>query len=226
MPKANPTKSSAAVRRHVPPPTRASANPSAPTIPQISGSILTSFTPDRPFSCGGEPTGRRPRSGLGAGRFPVDIENERAPPSTASGKSTPSNRFATIAGMLRTGCSPPLAQRSVEECRGLLELRQRARGGERQSAAQVPPFLLRWRRGASHSGSAHLAFRRDPRIVWPVELRVAFDTCRTPTNLRRTLTIALGHAIAATGLKIGFNFVVPFIVSNLGVLAGTRTAKA
>ncbi len=72
---------------------------------------------------------------------------------------------------------------------------------------------------------------------------MAFDTCRTPTNLRRTLTIALvvgcilsiinegdvivhGHAIAATGLKIGFNFVVPFIVSNLGVLAGTRTAKA
>ena len=78
MPKANPTKSSAAVRRHVPPRTRASAKPSAPTIPQISGSILTSFTPDRPSSCGGEPTGRRPRSRLGAGRFPVDIENERA----------------------------------------------------------------------------------------------------------------------------------------------------
>ena len=76
-----------------------------------------------------------------------------------------------------------------------------------------------------------------------MELRVAFDTCRTPTNLRRTLTIALvvgcilsiinegdvivhGHATAGTGLKIGVNFVVPFVVSNLGVLAGTRTAKA
>jgi hypothetical protein len=76
-----------------------------------------------------------------------------------------------------------------------------------------------------------------------MELRVAFNTCRTPSNLRRTLTIALvvgcilsiinegdviahGQATAATGLKIGLNFVVPFIVSNLGVLAGTRTAKA
>ena len=76
-----------------------------------------------------------------------------------------------------------------------------------------------------------------------VELRAALETCGAPPNLKRTLTIAAivgcilsiinegdvivhGHATAATGLKIGLNFVVPFIVSNLGVLAGTRTAKA
>jgi hypothetical protein len=30
---------------------------------------------------------------------------------------------------------------------------------------------------------------------------------------------------AATGIKMGLNFVVPFIVSNLGVLAATRRAQ-
>jgi len=76
-----------------------------------------------------------------------------------------------------------------------------------------------------------------------MELRAALATCRTPSNLRRTLTIALivgcilsiinegdvivrGNATGATALKIGLNFVVPFIVSTLGVLAGTRTARA
>ena len=76
-----------------------------------------------------------------------------------------------------------------------------------------------------------------------MELRAALATCRTPSNLRRTLTIALivgcvlsiinegdvivhGNATGATAVKIGLNFVVPFIVSNLGVLAGTRTARA
>jgi len=124
----------------------------------------------------------------------------------------------------------------------LAEVRQKARGRERQSAPPAPP-LASVVPGGVHWFSDHLAFRRDPRIVRPMELRVAFDTCRTPSNLRRTLTIALvvgcilsiinegdvivhGHATAATGLKIGLNFVVPFIVSNLGVLAGTRTAKA
>ena len=75
-----------------------------------------------------------------------------------------------------------------------------------------------------------------------MELRAALAACRTPSNLRRTLTIALivgtilsiinqgdvivhGNATGATGIKIGLNFVVPFIVSNLGVLTGTRSAR-
>ena len=65
--------------------------------------------------------------------------------------------------------------------------------------------------------------------------------CWQPANLRRTIRIALvvgcvltvinqidvlvkGEATALTGVKIGLNFVVPFIVSNLGVIAATRTA--
>jgi hypothetical protein len=75
-------------------------------------------------------------------------------------------------------------------------------------------------------------------IVLPVELRTAFETCR-----KRTLTIAAivgcilsiinegdviihGNATGMTAVKICLNFVVPFIVSNLGVQAGTRTAEA
>lgn len=81
------------------------------------------------------------------------------------------------------------------------------------------------------------------RIVLPVDLRATLATCRQPSNLRRTVTIALvvgcilsiinqadvivhGDATGATVLKICLNFVVPFIVSNLGVLAGDRTARA
>jgi hypothetical protein len=88
-----------------------------------------------------------------------------------------------------------------------------------------------------------LSYRAGRRIVSVMELRAALATCRTPSNLRRTLTIALivgcvlsiinegdvivhGNATGATAVKIGLNFVVPFIVSNLGVLAGTRTAGA
>lgn len=73
--------------------------------------------------------------------------------------------------------------------------------------------------------------------------RVAITTCREPANLRKTLRIALvvgsvltlinqgdvlvrGEATVLTGVKIGLNFVVPFIVSNLGVLAGDRSARA
>jgi len=75
-----------------------------------------------------------------------------------------------------------------------------------------------------------------------VEARAALATCGTPANLRRTLTIAAvvgcilsiinegdvivhGHATGATAIKIALNFVVPFIVSNLGVLTGTRAAR-
>ena len=66
--------------------------------------------------------------------------------------------------------------------------------------------------------------------------------CRQPANLRRTIRIALvvgcvltiinqldvilkGNATELTGVKIVLNFCVPFIVSNLGVLAATRTAR-
>ena len=75
-----------------------------------------------------------------------------------------------------------------------------------------------------------------------MELRAALDTCSATANLRRTLTIAAvvgcilsiinegdvivhGNATGATAVKICLNFVVPLIVSNLGVLAGTRTAR-
>jgi hypothetical protein len=61
-----------------------------------------------------------------------------------------------------------------------------------------------------------------------------------PQHLRRTVTIALvvgtiltainqadvtlrGDATWATAAKAVLNYVVPFVVSNLGLLAGTRT---
>jgi len=60
--------------------------------------------------------------------------------------------------------------------------------------------------------------------------------CR-PAHLRRTISIAIvvgillsainqlgvitaGHATTATWVRCGLNFVVPFIVSNLGLLSG------
>jgi hypothetical protein len=72
-------------------------------------------------------------------------------------------------------------------------------------------------------------------------LRFALTTCRQPANLRRTIRIALvvgtiltlinqadviakGHGTVLTAVKVGMNFVVPFIVSNLGVITGTRSA--
>jgi hypothetical protein len=70
--------------------------------------------------------------------------------------------------------------------------------------------------------------------------RAALAYCRRPDHLRRTLRIALvvgivltainqldvilrGDATAVTWLKCGMNFVVPFIVSNLGLLSGRRS---
>ena len=67
----------------------------------------------------------------------------------------------------------------------------------------------------------------------------ALRICLRREHLRRTLSIALvvgtiltlinqadviadGDATAATAIKAGANFVVPFIVSNLGLLAGKR----
>jgi hypothetical protein len=69
--------------------------------------------------------------------------------------------------------------------------------------------------------------------------RSALAYCRRPHHLRRTLRIALvvglvltainqldvilrGDATAGTWMKCGLNFVVPFIVSNLGLLSGRR----
>ena len=66
------------------------------------------------------------------------------------------------------------------------------------------------------------------------------DHCIRGANLRRTCAIALavgcvltainqgdvlieGHATAWTGGKIVLNFLVPFVVSNLGVLSASRT---
>lgn len=65
----------------------------------------------------------------------------------------------------------------------------------------------------------------------------ALGYCSRPAHLRRTLGIALvvgvvltivnqgdvilsGDATAMTWVKCGLNFVVPFLVSNLGLLSG------
>ncbi len=70
-------------------------------------------------------------------------------------------------------------------------------------------------------------------------MRDALRICLEPQNLRRTLTIALvvgtlltainqadvilrGDATSATAAKAALNYLVPFIVSNLGLLAGRR----
>jgi hypothetical protein len=70
--------------------------------------------------------------------------------------------------------------------------------------------------------------------------RAALAYCRRREHLRRTLRIALvvgivltainqldvilrGDATATTWIKCGLNFVVPFVVSNLGLLSGRRS---
>lgn len=74
-------------------------------------------------------------------------------------------------------------------------------------------------------------------------LLTAVAICRRPSNLRRTIRIALvvgcvltlinqgdviarGDATGVTAVKMVLNFMVPFVVSNLGVLAGDRTARS
>jgi hypothetical protein len=71
------------------------------------------------------------------------------------------------------------------------------------------------------------------------DVRDALALCLQPQHLRRTLAIAVvvgtiltainhadviarGEATSATLAKAGLNYVVPFIVSNLGLLAGKR----
>ena len=70
--------------------------------------------------------------------------------------------------------------------------------------------------------------------------RAAVDYCLRREHLRRTVRIALvvgivltsinqldvivrGEATTVTWVKCGLNFVVPFIVSNLGLLSGRRS---
>jgi hypothetical protein len=70
-------------------------------------------------------------------------------------------------------------------------------------------------------------------------VREALRICLRREHLRRTVTIALvvgtilslinqadviigGDASPVTWLKVGLNFCVPFVVSNLGLLAGKR----
>ena len=78
---------------------------------------------------------------------------------------------------------------------------------------------------------AVIAARTGPPAGW----RLALQTCRKPANLRRTTTIALvvgtiftalnqigpfvhGTGTWVTGLKAAMNYLVPFIVSNFGVM--------
>lgn len=68
-------------------------------------------------------------------------------------------------------------------------------------------------------------------------VREAIEICRRPEHLRRTVRIALivgvvltlinqtdvvirGDATPLTAVKVTLNFCVPFVVSNLGLLAG------
>lgn len=72
--------------------------------------------------------------------------------------------------------------------------------------------------------------------------RDAIQYCRQPAHLRRTVRIALvvglvlttineldvilrGEAVAATWVKCAVNFVVPFVVSNIGLLSGRSASK-
>ena len=80
-----------------------------------------------------------------------------------------------------------------------------------------------------------------PLLAVHPRVSLALEVCRAAPTLRRTLRIAAvvgllltainegdslvrGTVSAAIAIKIVFNFLVPFVVSNLGVLAGTRRA--
>ena len=74
--------------------------------------------------------------------------------------------------------------------------------------------------------------------MWrPGRVRHAYETCIRREHLRSTVRIALvvgliltlinqadvilgGDATGLTWIKVGLNFCVPFVVSNLGLLAG------
>ena len=72
-----------------------------------------------------------------------------------------------------------------------------------------------------------------------IGVREACTFCLQRRNLRRTLGIAIvvgvlltvinqggvlaaGHATTATWVRCGLNFLVPFLVSNAGLLSGRR----
>ena len=76
----------------------------------------------------------------------------------------------------------------------------------------------------------------------PGPLAEALRICLMREHLRRTVVIALvvgtiltlinqadviiaGDASTATWIKAGLNFCVPFVVSNLGLLAGKRAER-
>jgi len=76
-----------------------------------------------------------------------------------------------------------------------------------------------------------------------VRVREALRICARREHLRRTIRIALvvgtlltlinqldvilgGDATAVTWVKAGLNYCVPFVVSNLGLLAGKRAEVA
>ncbi len=67
----------------------------------------------------------------------------------------------------------------------------------------------------------------------------ALGACRKPANLRRTAAISIvvgmvftlinelgplvqGHGTWVTGVKVAVNYLVPFVVANLGVLTAAR----
>ena len=74
-------------------------------------------------------------------------------------------------------------------------------------------------------------------------VRAALAYCRRPAHLRRTTRIALvvgllltavnqgsvivgGHATTLTWVRCAANFLIPFVVSNLGLLGGRRALAA
>lgn len=80
-------------------------------------------------------------------------------------------------------------------------------------------------------------------VVWRAVARAALDIVFFREHLHRTVRIALvvglvltginqldvilsGDATAATFVKCALNFCVPFVVSNLGLLAGRREELA
>jgi len=82
--------------------------------------------------------------------------------------------------------------------------------------------------------------RDEPPVARPGRaVREALAFCAQPRNLRRTVAIAIvvgivltlinqgsviagGHATAATWVRCALNFVVPFLVSNAGLLSARR----
>lgn len=97
---------------------------------------------------------------------------------------------------------------------------------------------MRSRRRSSSTPPARLA---GPRASRRSALRDAAKYCVERHNLRRTVQIAIvvgiiltainqgsviadGHATSATWVRCAFKFVVPFLVSNAGLLSARRSA--